>query len=352
MNYYCSALRASSSAAAATVSAAAVAVATSSPTTTVVCRRYLSLSLSLSTATASRSFSTTPVRPRRKESHDTKSHPRGHGEQIWVWTHIEEGRIIYSLEPLLKPIKAFEQVPFTGKKLVPAKLRKDYWRPMALIDFKYNPEAAAKPPSIGKDTMGLVGRSVYQKLRELKLRHDLEWDDERLIQMKKHDRGVELNDQRGNSVADISAVLGGIGKGNKMWYYPVPEKPKKEKPKKEASITKKKAAALDDAAAAGEAGSEPVAKQDAVAAAEVEEAVEAAEAEVEASPKASAVVETVTPEEERVLQIHRATIYWANEEDRHWAAEWPENVTHVVGPLRLPGHRLKMHERQAALELA
>ncbi|KAK0718351.1 transcriptional regulation of mitochondrial recombination-domain-containing protein, partial [Lasiosphaeria miniovina] len=220
------------------------------------------------------------ARPRRKESHDTKSHPRGHGEQIWVWTHIEEGRIIYSLEPLLKPIKAFEQVPFTGKKLVPAKLRKDYWRPMALIDFKHNPEAAAEPPSIGKDTMGLVGRSVYQKLRELKLRHDLEWDDGQLIQMKKHDRGVELNDQRGNSVADISAVLGGIGKGNKMWYYP---------------------------------------------------AVEAAEAEVEASLKASAVVETVTPEEERVLQIHRATIYWANEEDRHWAAEWPENVTHVVG---------------------
>jgi len=35
--------------------------------------------------------------------------------------------------------------------------------------------------------------------------------------MSREERGAALNDQRANVVADIAAVLGGYGKGNKIW---------------------------------------------------------------------------------------------------------------------------------------
>lgn len=103
-------------------------------------------------------------------------------------------------------------MPYTGKKLVPAKLRKDYWEPMAMIQF---------PRMLGE-----VGRSVYHKLRELKKRHELEWgrddpeEEQRMLNMSRHERGKAINDQRANVVADMAAVLGGYGKGNKMWMMP------------------------------------------------------------------------------------------------------------------------------------
>lgn len=98
------------------------------------------------------------------------------------------------------------QIPFNGKKLKPAALRKDYWRPMAVIQF---PEG-----------QGEVGRSVFQKMREFRKRHELQWENEEYYKLSKQERGVELNDQRANTVADIAAVLGGAGKGNKIWEEP------------------------------------------------------------------------------------------------------------------------------------
>jgi hypothetical protein len=117
-------------------------------------------------------------------------------------------------------------MPFNGKKTKPAKLRKDYWSPMAMIQF---PEG-----------QGAVGRSVYQKLRELKHLHEVSWTDEfrykspeeftdadkkKIAEEKtkgndykpvrsKADRGVALNAQKTNSIADMAAVLSGNGNGN------------------------------------------------------------------------------------------------------------------------------------------
>lgn len=117
-------------------------------------------------------------------------------------------------------------MPFNGKKTKPAKLRKDYWSPMAMIKF---PEG-----------QGAIGRSVYQKLRELKHLHEVNWDDEfryksadeftavdkkKIADEKakgndyrpvrsKSERGVALNAQRTNSIADMAAVLAGQGHGN------------------------------------------------------------------------------------------------------------------------------------------
>jgi hypothetical protein len=117
-------------------------------------------------------------------------------------------------------------MPFNGKKTKPAKLRKDYWSPMAMIQF---PEG-----------QGSVGRSVYQKLRELKHLHEVAWTDEfrykspeeftaadkkKIAEEKakgvdykpvrsKAERGVALNAQKTNSIADMAAVLAGHGNGN------------------------------------------------------------------------------------------------------------------------------------------
>lgn len=121
-----------------------------------------------------------------------------------------------------------KQLPFNGKKTKPAKLRKDYWSPFAQISFPAG--------------QGSIGRSVFQKLRELKHLHEVAWDDEfrykrpeeftaadtkkiaeeekkgntyRPIRSKE-ERGVALNRQKANSIADMAAVLGGLGRGNKL----------------------------------------------------------------------------------------------------------------------------------------
>lgn len=121
-----------------------------------------------------------------------------------------------------------KQLPFNGKKTKPAKLRKDYWSPFAQISFPAG--------------QGSVGRSVFQKLRELKHLHEVAWDEEfrykrpeefsaadkkkiaeeekegkifRPIRSKQ-ERGVALNRQKANSIADMAAVLGGLGRGNKL----------------------------------------------------------------------------------------------------------------------------------------
>ncbi|OAQ68134.1 transcriptional regulation of mitochondrial recombination domain-containing protein [Pochonia chlamydosporia 170] len=152
--------------------------------------------------------------------------PQGHGEKIWVFRHRRSDQIVYSFDERLDGFHALKQMPFNGKKTKPAKLRKDYWSPMAMIKF---PEG-----------QGAIGRSVYQKLRELKHLHEVNWDDEfryksadeftavdkkKIADEKakgndyrpvrsKSERGVALNAQRTNSIADMAAVLAGQGHGN------------------------------------------------------------------------------------------------------------------------------------------
>ena len=89
---------------------------------------------------------------------------------------------------------------------------------------------------------GAAGRTVYQKLRELKHLHEVAWTEEvryktpdeftdkqklrhaeeeakgnsyRPIRTKQ-ERGIALNAQKANSIADIAAVLAGQGRGNKV----------------------------------------------------------------------------------------------------------------------------------------
>ncbi|KAK4106138.1 hypothetical protein N658DRAFT_490741 [Parathielavia hyrcaniae] len=227
--------------------------------------------------------------------------PPGHGERLWVYNHIVDNFTIYSMTPALRSNKAFRQMPHTGKKLIPAKLRKDYWRPMAVVEF-----------GAGR---GDVGRSVFHKLRELQRRHQLEWDDPDLLAMSRRERGKALNDQRGNSVADLAAVLAGRGKGNRVVFLGEAENESSKvgggKSAKGGVKKNKKTDPVETAkgAAAGE---------------EKEEEGGVVEMGLEqSSPGAEAAGKKV--------KLYPATVYWANEQDKYYAESWTENVAHVVG---------------------
>ena len=75
---------------------------------------------------------------------------------------------------------------------------------MALIQFK--------------EGEGVVGQSVFQKLREFRRLHELSWgyQKEDFYAMDRKELGAALNDQRSNSIADIAAVLAGAGQGNRI----------------------------------------------------------------------------------------------------------------------------------------
>ncbi|KAI5459949.1 transcriptional regulation of mitochondrial recombination-domain-containing protein [Mariannaea sp. PMI_226] len=155
--------------------------------------------------------------------------PANHGEDIWVFSHRRSDQVIYSFEEKLDGFHDLKQLPFNGKKTKPAKLRKDYWSPLACISFPAG--------------QGSVGRSVFQKLRELKHLHEVAWDDEfrykrpeeytpadkkRIAEEEKkgnagyrpirtkQERGIALNRQKPNAIADMAAVLSGLGAGNKV----------------------------------------------------------------------------------------------------------------------------------------
>jgi hypothetical protein len=143
---------------------------------------------------------------------------------------------------------------------------------------------------------GEVGRSVFQKLREFRKRHELEWEEPEVKQMDKKERGIWLNDQKGNSVADMAAVLGGAGKGNKIWISEeAEEKSKGTQPADESVIEQVKDKVVDTA---------------------------------------EKVVEPITEGETANKKdglLHEATIYWVNELDADFAESWPANVTHIEG---------------------
>ncbi|PBP28640.1 hypothetical protein BUE80_DR000244 [Diplocarpon rosae] len=136
-----------------------------------------------------------------------KSKPE-HGQQIFVLNHLQKNHVVYSLTRAMNNNAALAQIPFNGKKSVPAAIRKDLWHPMAQITF---PKGS-----------GAIGLSVFQKLREYRKRHELEWGDEIYYDPDKEHKGDEsrkggvrsrkdrnkmICDQKANSIADIAAVL-------------------------------------------------------------------------------------------------------------------------------------------------
>lgn len=201
------------------------------------------------------------------------------------------------------------QAMFTGKKLCPASLRKDYWRTIAVVD-------------VGAGN-GIMGRSVFHKMREFKQRHLLEWGPqagELLQAARRGERGRILNDQRANTVADLAAVLGGAGKGNLIvqgtekelrWVKWTDKNGKAVGG--EMKLLKPKQAGEAAASSGGSEGADAAV----VAAGEADKpAAEGGDAKQQPTDK---------------VQLRPATVYWANEQDRFYAREWTANVSHVLG---------------------
>jgi hypothetical protein len=132
--------------------------------------------------------------------------------------------------------KALRQLPFNGKKTVPAALRKDLWSPLALIEF----------PAGHSD----AGLNAFRMLREYRRLHETQWPEEFALDDKGRTlsrklRGRKLCDQRANSIADISATLGKVCKVEK------PAGDKLEKEVEEITTTVRWSDILDAEYAAG-----------------------------------------------------------------------------------------------------
>ncbi|KAF3770050.1 hypothetical protein M406DRAFT_320160 [Cryphonectria parasitica EP155] len=273
---------------------------TSSPTSLVGILDSLSIGVSRTSIRQAHS----KTKFRRKKYH-LAGFGRGHGENIYVFNHIENGMVIYSHEPRLQrdSQKYLSQIPFTVKKQKPPVIREDYWQPLCMIRFGSG--------------QGVVGRSVFQKLREFRALHELEWgwQAKEFQKLSRRDRGEKIHNQKPNTVADIAAVLAGAGRGNLMW-------------------TTEPAKAIEGEVDAAQGAEAELATIDSQAA--QESALEDdAQASSTAPPSETAAPNKASKKHSKRVEpskrLHKATIYWSNDADLFWARKWSQNVEHEVG---------------------
>ncbi|OJD33256.1 uncharacterized protein BKCO1_3200060 [Diplodia corticola] len=130
-----------------------------------------------------------------------------HGRHIFIYNHIRTNQTVYSLHRSLNNADALSQLAYAGKKTIPAKLRKDVWRPLAVVTF----------------TKTVHCLTTYRQLREFRKLHELHWDNnkqypklapERQKEIEqgrtaptKKERARIIMDQKANSIADLAALL-------------------------------------------------------------------------------------------------------------------------------------------------
>lgn len=187
---------------------------------------------------------------------------------------------------------------------------------------------------------GEVGRSVFQKLREFRQLHELQWgwQADELKKLSRRERGEKIHNQKPNAIADMAAVLGGAGRGSLMWTtepeLPVLPDGENAAAEQEAQVESRE----EEAAAATAAASPPPPERAAVG----EVATSTTPAEPEKRTKRRVAEDN--PEKRLV----RADIYWANDIDINWARSWSDNVVHHVG---LPdGMRVKNWKTKLMVE--
>ena len=157
---------------------------------------------------------------------------------------------------------------------------------------------------------GDVGRSVLQRLREFRKRHELEWN-EPLFELSKRERGEALNDQKANSVADIAAVLGGAGKGNLILA-------ENRRQRRTGPSMKNKGPSSQS-----------------------NEAIET---------KSDEDTTGKTEETKAAKNLSQVTIFWRDLMDAAHAQAWSDNVTHtVLGDTFGQTYRRKLSTKEASL---
>ena len=235
---------------------------------------------------------------------------------------------------------------------------------------------------------GEVGRSLYARLRECKSLRELAWGDEMYHDdatgriLSREGRGKKILNQKPYIIADIAAVLGGIGKSNKIrpkyiiseeadsdgnevatpnsLTIPEPAEPlppappdevvedpeddaktssREEQDVKAAEEESKLAAeepkdggetsALEEQDAEGTEESKDDAETSAVEEQEVKEEAEEESEPVVAIAKTGTKGDTAR-ESDVVDGLIRTTVHWVNELDKNYARNWTSNVTHVT----------------------
>ncbi|KAF2670369.1 hypothetical protein BT63DRAFT_424305 [Microthyrium microscopicum] len=131
-------------------------------------------------------------------------HEEFRSSSIYLFSHVVTNQVLYSMTAHIDPAEALPSLTFYGKKTVPAKIRKDNWRPYAVANFS-SPDAALL---------------AFTQLRELRMLRDYGWRKLGTHGPNKDKRKKLLMDQRGSSVCDLSTV---IVKLNETYEYGDPE---------------------------------------------------------------------------------------------------------------------------------
>ncbi|KAK7514299.1 mitochondrial 54S ribosomal protein mL67 [Phyllosticta citriasiana] len=129
--------------------------------------------------------------------------------QIFVYCHFRTNQTLYSLNDRVLHASHLEQLPFAGKKTLPSKLRKDVWRPLAVVTFPFEKQAS----------------DAYLKLLDFKKLHELYWKEnmdkdwgalpkEKQEKLRKRnkmpsmkERAKIIMDQKANSIAAIAKAM-------------------------------------------------------------------------------------------------------------------------------------------------
>ncbi|KAK7529443.1 mitochondrial 54S ribosomal protein mL67 [Phyllosticta citribraziliensis] len=129
--------------------------------------------------------------------------------QVFVYCHFRTNQTLYSLNDRVLRGSHLQQLPFAGKKSLPSKLRKDVWRPLAVVTLPFENQA----------------RDAYFKLLDFKKLHELYWSqnenkdwgalpEKKQKQLQgsdrmpsKKERAKIIMDQKANSIAAIARAM-------------------------------------------------------------------------------------------------------------------------------------------------
>ncbi|RMJ28576.1 hypothetical protein PHISP_00536 [Aspergillus sp. HF37] len=145
-----------------------------------------------------------------------------HGRNLFVYHNLRTNQVVYSLTRYLEKNHVLSQLPYHGKKTVPATLRKDIWIPYYSVHFndpntgirayhllrEFSMQRQLDPPremiTMTKDFLDNRRPRDPEAAREF----DEEYNNKVGWIMKKKDRARAVMNQKATSVADIAAVLG------------------------------------------------------------------------------------------------------------------------------------------------
>ncbi|PFH59867.1 hypothetical protein XA68_11759 [Ophiocordyceps unilateralis] len=261
--------------------------------------------------------------------------PPGHGEEIWVFSCHRTNQVVFSFEQNVHRHHVLKQIPFAGKKSKPAVIRKDLWAPLAHLKF---------PKGLGQ-----VGISVFRQLRELKHLGEVSWDtnliykrpseytEEEKERLRENpdsprplrtlaQRSSAINDQKRQVIANIAAILSGEGVGNRMWISQLGLSLAQHVNAQRFAQIKVNQMRRKIFLRLRSRANKLAYEEDKL---DMINAFNDRRASDSSRGWAKQLVEARNNLlEDPVITLCRVTVSWANEQDKHYAMKWTDNVTH------------------------